>query len=55
MLQRVLLERINFSAFASNIEDIMEEFENRFADFDGMKFQLELCDIQADPFFYDKK
>jgi hypothetical protein len=60
----------DFSVFASNIENIMQEFNSRFADFEDMrdsvvlfnnplwvniedqptKFQLELCDLQADTF-----
>jgi hypothetical protein len=58
------------SVFASNIENIMQEFNSRFADFEDMRdstvlfnnplginiedqptqFQLEPCDLQADPF-----
>jgi septation ring formation regulator EzrA len=60
----------DFSVFASNIENIMQEFNSRFADFEDMRdsivlfnnrlgvniedqptqFQLELYDLQADPF-----
>jgi hypothetical protein len=60
----------DFSVFASNIENIKQEFNSRFADFEDMRdsivlfnnplginiedqptqFQLELCDLQADPF-----
>jgi hypothetical protein len=60
----------DFSVVASNTENIMQDFNSRFVDFEDMRvstvlfnnplgvniedqptqFQLELCDLQADPF-----
>ena len=66
---------VDFSAFAEMLDNVSQEFYDRFAEFDSIKkqielfsnpmeiqieaqpseFQLELCDLQSDPFLQSKK
>ena len=66
---------VEFSAFADMLDNVSNEFDDRFAEFNAMKeqielfiypmeieietqatkFQLELCDLQSDPFLQSKK
>ena len=66
---------VEFSAFADMLDNVSNEFDDRFAEFDSIKeqielfinpvkikiesqaaaCQLELCDLQSDPFLRSKK
>ena len=66
---------VDFSAFAEMLDNVSQEFYDRFAQFDSIKeqielfsnpieiqieaqpseFQIELCDLQSDPFLQSKK